>query len=113
MLFAINLPSVAAQDSLCFPFTTYILSASFIFGPVLAALGENQVVSISSPSNPNKLVYVHRHDINTGDVSENTLIAEGTNPFNGQPIRLYKLAGGGYQINSTQPNGEPYTFAWS
>jgi hypothetical protein len=59
-------------------------------------------------------VLVFSFDLATaGDVTENTLLAEGTNPFNGQPIRLYKLAGGGYQLNSTQPNGEPYEFAWS
>jgi hypothetical protein len=59
-------------------------------------------------------VLVFRFDLSTaGDVTENTLIAEGTNPFNGQPIRLYKLAGGGYQVNTTQPNGEPYAFSWS
>jgi hypothetical protein len=59
-------------------------------------------------------VLVFRFDLSTaGDVTENTLIAEGTNPFNGQPIRLYKLVGGGYQVNTTQPNGEPYAFSWS
>lgn len=59
-------------------------------------------------------VLVFRFDLATAtDVTETTLIAEGVNPFNGQPIRLYKLVGGGYQLNTTQPNGEPYEFAWS
>jgi hypothetical protein len=60
-------------------------------------------------------VLVFRYDLSTAPdpITENTLLTEGTNPFNGQPIRLYKLAGGGYQLNSTQPNGEPYEFAWS
>lgn len=59
-------------------------------------------------------VLVFSFDLATaGDVTENTLLAEGTNPFNGQPIRLYKLAGGGYQLNTTQPNGGLYEFAWS
>jgi hypothetical protein len=58
-------------------------------------------------------VLVFSFDLATaGDVTENTLLAEGTNPFNGQPIQLYKLTGG-YQLNSTQPNGEPYEFSWS
>lgn len=213
LLFAVGLPTVAAQDEIrCEDYErTYTDFYWFVGGPFVSELGQNQVISISSPSDPNKPVVIVRYDLDTkavisetyttlpitlstandslsglriitqdltdiwwtivitcgveqmncgiadgranyedcgalvaiypkgtvvdlygidpvsgdgvlvfsfdlataGDVTENTLLAEGFNPFNGQPIRLYKLAGGGFQVNSTQPNGEPYEFAWS
>lgn len=44
---------------------------------------------------------------------QNTLVAEGVNPFTGKPIALYRLTTGEFQINTSYADGKPYIIVWS
>jgi len=45
--------------------------------------------------------------------SGNTLLDEVVNPATGQPIQVYRLAGGGIQVNAFYPDGKPYSVTWT
>ncbi len=42
----------------------------------------------------------------------NTLLAEGVNPYTGQPIAVYRLTTGEYQLNTYYHDGKPYIVVW-
>ncbi|MBI5666705.1 MAG: hypothetical protein HZC41_01745 [Chloroflexi bacterium] len=43
---------------------------------------------------------------------ENVLLVEGTNPFTGLPIRIYRLTTGEIQLNTFYADGKPYVVVW-
>lgn len=43
----------------------------------------------------------------------NKLLAEATNPFTGQPIALYRLTTGEFQLNTAYADGKPYSVKWA
>ena len=47
-----------------------------------------------------------------GVPQENTLLAEAINPFTGQPVRLYRLDTGEFQLNTWAEDGSAYVFVW-
>jgi hypothetical protein len=47
-----------------------------------------------------------------GIPDSNTLIASGTNSATGQPIHVYRLASGEYQLNTYYADGKPYIISW-
>lgn len=44
--------------------------------------------------------------------AENQLILSATNPYNGNPVNLYRLTTGEWQINTVNPDGTPYVYIW-
>lgn len=47
-----------------------------------------------------------------GTPAANTLLARAVNPFTGQPVSIYMLASGEFQVNAFYTDGKPYTVVW-
>lgn len=83
--------------------------------PVAIYLGSLEVYSINPETGEGVLdLRVSDEVLEHSTVPEvNMLLAEGVNSFNGQPITVWRLSTGEFQVNSTNPDGSPYVFIWS
>lgn len=48
-----------------------------------------------------------------GVPGQSTLLGSSQNPYSGQPVSVYRLPSGEFQLNTAYADGKPYIFVWS
>lgn len=82
--------------------------------PVAVYLGSIHIYSVN-PVNGDGLLSLRITDEQIAAVGvpvENTLLDESANPFTGQPIQIWRLTTGEFQLNTFYADGKAYTMTW-
>ncbi len=67
----------------------------------------------SGNSQGTQLLFISSAEIDELGIPEvNTLLEEGINSATGQPIHIYRLSSGEYQLNTFYADGKPYIISW-
>lgn len=83
--------------------------------PVIVYLGSIDVYGVDPATSEAELdLQISDETIaEVGVPAENTLLGSGTNSATGQPISVYRLTTGEFQLNTFYADGKPYIMVWT